>query len=94
MKLNTDLNIVESDDTWEVHGSAEGSDLLVPLFDLPDQILRKGRVQNVDNVAERGVDDLVVVGQAVELLRLQVQVDPMAQVDAVGVRVSVSAATL
>ena len=88
------LNIVETHNAGKVCGSAESPNFFVPLFNFVDQVWREGGVENVDNVAEGGVDDLVVVGQAVELLRLQVQVDPMTDADAVGVRVGVVTATL
>ena len=43
-----------------------------------DQLLVKGWIENIEDVGQGGVDDLVVVWQAVELVGGQVQEHPMA----------------
>ena len=88
------LDVVKTDDPRQVHGAAEGSNFLVSALSLLDHLLREGRVQDVDDVGQGGVDDFVVVGQTEELLRLEVEVDAVADVDAVRVGVGVATATL
>ena len=43
-----------------------------------DQLLVKGWIENIEDVGQGGVDDLIVVWQAVELVGGQVQEYPMA----------------
>ncbi len=88
------LDVIKTDNSRKVQGATEGPDFLVSALRLLDHFLGEGRIQNVDDVGKRGVDDFVVVGQAVELLRLQVEVDAVTHVDAVGVGMSVPSAAL
>ena len=47
-------------------------------FESPDQLLVKGGVEDVEDVREGSINHLIVVGQAVELVRCQVQVNTVA----------------
>ena len=54
--------------------------LLLPgaCFESPDQLLVEGGVEDIEDICQGSVNNLVVVGQAVELVGCQVQVNSVA----------------
>ena len=88
------LDVVEADHSRDVLGPIIGSRFLGAVGEPLDQIRCEGWIENVENVAETRINDLIVVGETVELLGLQVEEDPVVVTDGVGVGVRVTAAAL
>ena len=94
MSLWTYLDIIKPDHPGRVHCPIVGSGLLGVGLHALNQLLGERRIEHVQDVAQGGIQHLIVVGQTVELVRLEVEVDSAALPHTVGVRVSVVAAAL
>lgn len=88
------FDVVEAHNARQIVSAVVGSRQLRVALELLDLLERVGRVEHVLDVVERRVDDLIVVGQTVELERVQVDEYVMVDFDAVSVRVRFETTTL
>ena len=94
IKVVIGLDVVQSNHPWCVVCSIISTGLPGACFEPPDQLLVKGGVEDVEDVVEAGVDDLVVVREAVELVGPQIEEHAVPGLQGVRVGVSVAASTL
>ena len=88
------LDVVQTHNSRDVFGSIVGPRLLGAGGQPLDELGGEGGVEDVEDVVEAGVDDLVVVGEAVELVGPQVEEHAVPGLQGVRVGVSVAASTL